>query len=459
LVDAAPRPNADEFIFEEEGDIVNVMDIQNLRVSPMDDVNWGIALMRFPARLSGTATNQNVTLLVYGDVELQNAVPLSTEIEIRVKATASINIRQEPSIAAPVVGRMVPAEAISANGRLEDNSWIRVELPDNGGVGWVFGELIASDVSLADLPVVQPNLSRYAPMQAFYFKSGMNDSMCAEAPNSGILIQTPEGAGRITLLINEVNVEIGSTVLFQAQPGQAMTVSVVEGSARVEAMGVAQKAYAGSEISVPINEEFQPAAPPEEPQPYDMGAVETVPVDLMEREITVHPPLSQGEIDTLSAEFQEEEAAATETPEDQSNATDDGDKIKDDKDKGTPPGLDDNPALGDEGPPGQGETPPGKDKKTEVAPPEEGGTDPPPEVTPTPTDAKDKEPPPGHVKKTLTTTPIPGDFVVSPVPGTAIPDGGKDKDTPPGQVKKTPVVTPEKLDPTATPVPATPTPA
>ena len=30
-------------------------------------------------------------------------------------------------------------------------------------------------------------------MQAFYFRSGIGDAPCAEAPNSGILIQTPEG--------------------------------------------------------------------------------------------------------------------------------------------------------------------------------------------------------------------------------------------------------------------------
>jgi uncharacterized membrane protein YgcG len=149
----------------------------------------------------------------------------------------------------------------------------------------------------------------YGPMQAFTLRSTAHDAACAEAPDSGILIQTPEGMARVTLLINEVDVQVGSTVYFQAEPGAEMTVAVVEGSARVEALGQAQKAFAGSQISVPVDENLMPSAPPNPPQPYDLARMQVLPVSLLERAITVHAPLTPDEIAANARAFVREERA------------------------------------------------------------------------------------------------------------------------------------------------------
>ena len=49
----------------------------------------------------------------------------------------------------------------------------------------------------------------------------------------------------LTLLINEIAVQLGSTAFFQASSGQEMTISVLEGSAEVEALGEAQIRHHG----------------------------------------------------------------------------------------------------------------------------------------------------------------------------------------------------------------------
>lgn len=110
------------------------------------------------------------------------------------------------------------------------------------------------------------------PMQAFALHTGDSDSGCADITENGLLIQTPEGVGRITLWINDVHVRIGSTVLFQAQPGGDLTISTFAGLAQVEAQGQMQEAPAGMRVRVPLDDAMQPAAPPTLPEAFDAEA-------------------------------------------------------------------------------------------------------------------------------------------------------------------------------------------
>ena len=81
----------------------------------------------------------------------------------------------------------------------------------------------------------------YQPMQAFALRTGDAASGCTDITENGLLIQTPEGVGKVTLWINQVRVKIGSTVLFEAQPDGNMTISTFEGHAEVEANGESRK--------------------------------------------------------------------------------------------------------------------------------------------------------------------------------------------------------------------------
>ena len=140
-------------------------------------------------------------------------------------------------------------------------------------------------------------------MQAFYFNSAASDAACAEAPNSGILIQTPEGMAEVTLLINEVDIRLGSTVYFQAQPNDELRVSVVQGHATVTANGVTSTAITGTQVRVPLGADGKAAGTPSYPEPYDLDNLQGLPVAHLPQPVVIGPPLSQAEIDASMAEM------------------------------------------------------------------------------------------------------------------------------------------------------------
>ena len=285
VLEAKPQPHITQFEFDSEGDLADVDKIQTLRLSMMDELagTWGIGLMRLQTNLPG----KNITLVFFGDVEFDNTVTIGSTLDVDVEATGNVNVRQSPSLNARVVGTLVPGQTVTANGRLADGSWVRVNLPGEAGFGWVAGWLLASEDDLDDLSVVEESRARYGPMQAFYFRSGKTDAVCSEAPNSGFLVQTPEGIAEVTLLINEVDIQLGSTVYFQAQPSGDMSIRVIEGTARVTTSGTTYTAPAGYEITVPLSVDLKPAGPPTPPTVFEAADVQGLPLSLLERPVDV----------------------------------------------------------------------------------------------------------------------------------------------------------------------------
>lgn len=195
---AEPQEGVTDLIFENPGDRVSVADIKTLRLSEMDtDVpEWGVGLMRLQANLPDTLPGQNVMVLLFGNVQITNAV---------------------------------------------------------------------------DPAVMQPGAPVFAPMQAVYFRTGISDSPCVGAPESGILIQTPEGAGEVELTVNEVNITLGSSIFVQA--ADLLEVNVLDGFARLSAFGVSQTATAGTRVTVPLDATGVASAPPNPAEAYDLGVI------------------------------------------------------------------------------------------------------------------------------------------------------------------------------------------
>jgi hypothetical protein len=219
-----PHSNAPAFTFEKTGDITDISNIANLRLSSMDLTQnaWGMAMMKIAANVPETLPGQGVTFLLFGDVEI------------------------EPS--------------------------------DTEG---------------------------YGTMQAFYFKTGFRDRPCAEAPDSGLLIQTPRGTTKISLLVNEVQIELGSTVYLQAQPNGEMRVNTVEGSVIVSASGISQPAPAGTFVTIPLDTNGIASGPPSPPQPYNAPDLAALPLPVLPDDVAIAPALSSAAIQT---------AIATQTP-------------------------------------------------------------------------------------------------------------------------------------------------
>jgi hypothetical protein len=129
------------------------------------------------------------------------------------------------------------------------------------------------------------------PMQAFYLQTGLGDAPCEEAPESGLLIQTPDGVEEVAFNINGTDVSVGSTVMIQAQPDEDMTINTVEGTAVVALDGGLYPAVAGSRIRVPMGEDLRPAGIPAQPEAYAENQFQHLPLRPLGRPIDVAPPL------------------------------------------------------------------------------------------------------------------------------------------------------------------------
>jgi hypothetical protein len=216
---ATPQDGVDRFYFDRVGDKVSVNDLSTLELSPMDESTgeWGVAVMLLQANLPNTLPGQNVTIILFGNVVIQNATT--------------------------------------------------PEQVENG---------------------------EFSPMQAFYLTTGIGDSNCAEAPESGMLVQTPDGVGEVNFVVNGVEVAMGSTVMFQAPTDNELTATTIEGSAVLKVDDQSYPVMAGTRFGVqrlPENVRFIPI--PNLPDAYALENVQALPLNLLSRPITIATPLDK----------------------------------------------------------------------------------------------------------------------------------------------------------------------
>jgi hypothetical protein len=304
LVNATSQPDVEDFSFDQSGDIVDVVNIQSLQLEPLSEAagTWGVAVMKLQASLPDTLPGQNVTFLLFGNVEIENAVaPAPQPVLLDVTANSNANVRGEPSTNGAIVGSLAGGDVVNADGRNEAGDWLHIQFEEQ--TGWVFAELVTLDGDVNSLLVVEADFAAPSlkPMQSFYFRSGVGDAPCAEAPDSGILIQTPAGAGEVALTVNGVDVLLGSTAYLQAQPGDDTTVNLLEGGARVSAQGQTKLVPAGTRVTVPVDQNLEASGPPSDPEPYDESSFAALPIANLEREIEIAPALTQEEIEALTS--------------------------------------------------------------------------------------------------------------------------------------------------------------
>jgi hypothetical protein len=145
------------------------------------------------------------------------------------------------------------------------------------------------------LPAAGPSGS---PMQAFFLRTGIGDAPCAEAPSSGLLVQTPEGVGEVVFNINGVDISIGSTILLRSMTGEEMTVSALEGAAVINVDGTLYPVVAGTWTRMSLGQ-ISIVDRPILPIAYVNEVLEALPVSLLERPITPREPFTPEELEKL----------------------------------------------------------------------------------------------------------------------------------------------------------------
>lgn len=289
-VTALPVDDADDFAFSTIGDTANLRDIQWMSVST-EAHTWGIARFNVQTYRVGSWDVQDVTMLIFGNTQVQNAgqegVTITT-LDLTVTASEGANIRVQPDTDFRVIRPVTVGDVVKATGRLADNSWVRVLLPD-GQTGWLAAGAFGTDVEIDTLGEVEPDEvltgGLYRPMASFSLQSGIDDAACANVPESGVLIQTPLDSGAIALRVNGVDIQLSGTAFLQAQPLRALIVNVLTGQAEVSAVDVTQTVSAGERVLVPMDaapdSTADPLGPPDAPGYYAYDRVASLPFSLL----------------------------------------------------------------------------------------------------------------------------------------------------------------------------------
>ncbi len=283
LLDATlRRPN---LTFEQPGDRVNAADIDSLLTSPLNlDANtWGIALLSLQANLPDSLPGQNVSVVIFGDVSLTSETDsTASPVQITGKAARNANVRSAPSTSGEILGGLVTGTPVTLVGRSAAGDWAAVEFAE--GRGWVSASLLRIEGDINSLPVVESLKQYTAPMQAFRFRSGIGDSTCEEMPDSGLLIQSPEGF-TVNFLINGVELDLGSTVLIRQGEGGATVFTNLAGRVQLTSEGVTVKVRPGESASVP------PGGVPGNPRPYTAGETSALPLPLLSQVLGLPPSI------------------------------------------------------------------------------------------------------------------------------------------------------------------------
>ena len=215
LVQAAFLSDVPDDFFVEPADVAGIGDLETIATAGLDEEHdiWGVAVMNVQANLPNTIPGQNVTFVLMGDTEVENAVSPenafvpSDGIDVLTVVPAGANVRSGPGTNYNVLGAAANDTTLQADGLSEDREWLRVAFRDRPA--WISRTVLEENAAIDDLPVLSPDL--HTPMQAFFLRTGIGESTCEAAPDDILLIQGPDNI-EIEFTVNGANVNIGSSV-------------------------------------------------------------------------------------------------------------------------------------------------------------------------------------------------------------------------------------------------------
>jgi hypothetical protein len=127
-------------------------------------------------------------------------------------------------------------------------------------------------------------------------ETARDDAPCDGAPQSGVLLQSPNTSDTVSLTINNSDVALAGTMFIQAESGAAMTLNMLDGFARVSASGSVQAVPAGARLQVPLSAGLLATGAPSEPQPIPEGTLSGLPVNNLSYRVQLPGTISDDEL-------------------------------------------------------------------------------------------------------------------------------------------------------------------
>ena len=187
--------------------------------------DWGVALMNVQANIPNTLPGQAAIFVLMGDTEIENAVSPEAALElpdpITVHTAAPAPLYTAPDESSELLGVTEVNAELLADVLSEDGLWARVGFQDRPA--WVFSISLLEELALGQLPAIDRDA--FTPMQAFYFRTGIGQSECEQAPDL-LLVQGPEQFA-VDIQANGADIRIGSTAVLKGSEVIALSGEVV----------------------------------------------------------------------------------------------------------------------------------------------------------------------------------------------------------------------------------------
>ena len=281
--DAASQPPA----FTRPGDSLPLESIDWFS-SSSEARTWGAARALFPAYPEDSLEAETTALLVFGDVAifLPPAADFPADlVDLEVAVPRGANLRAQPNTDARIIKTTADREILKGLRRSDDGRWLQVYV-DPRRLAWVSETVVRGDLDAVKAgPPPQSVTPIWLPMHRFDFRSGLDDSPCDDAPESGILLGTRAESTPRYFVINGVELRLNGTAFLQAQIGTGMSIYVLDGQARVAAKDASALLKGGFRAIVPLERgadgATMPMAGPGQPEAYAYDRMLRLPIDAL----------------------------------------------------------------------------------------------------------------------------------------------------------------------------------
>jgi hypothetical protein len=251
---------------------------------------WSVAAMRLQTSIADV-DQRSIFTLMFGDVQMDNLVPVVPEL--LVIGLGTVNLRSAPLDNADILDSIGIRGELTANGRTEDGIWLRVIVPDQAAFAWVTVEGVTTQGDLTTLNIVTGDDPYFRPFQQMTLRTGADDARCEGAPESGVLIQTPNLEDENILIIDGVTVRLAGTAFVQA--ADTLTVDVLNGYALLDE----QYIPAGARSQAALEPVFEVSAA----IGFEAETIALLPINFLEYRFPAAVSLTSDEIAEQTATF------------------------------------------------------------------------------------------------------------------------------------------------------------